>query len=158
MRTSTSPTTTTSHTEHEAPESRGADSGVFRREGPLPPSVVQLAQSVARFSALSERSDRNRQVAELSLRAMERIRDEELLLGTVGDVAPHLCGRIARLRDNQLAVRLTVSTLYRLARSDAPQAMLHVTIEQLNTALSHHRDEVDNLVQEALLTDIGGEG
>lgn len=150
----TSPTT---RTEHET-ETRGADSGVFRREGPLPPAVVQLAQSVARFSALSERGDRNRQVAELSLRAMERIREEELLLCTVGDVAPHLGRRIDAIRDKQLAVRLTVSTLYRFARSDAPQAMLHMTIEQLNTTLAHHGDEVDDLVQEALLTDIGGEG
>lgn len=136
-------------------------SGVYPRVTEPTPCTRQLIGSVVELTRLTDRGERNAELAELSVRTVERLSDLERpdgLLARVGGLAPRLWPRIDAVREHHDAIRILASTLFRYARTDAPQAMVHMTLESLNEALRHNAEETDDLIQDALLTDPGGEG
>lgn len=129
------------------------DSGVFIR----PPSVVErlAALSLAGQAALH---DIAAGMALEVVRELARDEEPEGLLTYVMEVAPHLARRVAEQREQNARIRLLANTLHRYARCEAPQAMMHVLLEQLVAALREKCQVHSELLQEALLTDIGSAG
>ena len=152
-----------------ATESRPT-SGVFARvDVPKPPPsrirrrrcARQLTDGVAELSALVERTDRNALLARLAVRAVDQIRQQEQpegLYDTIARMAPRLVPRIEQLVTENDRIQLLARTLHHYARADAPQAMVHMSLERLNAALRAQAEANSALVQEALLTDLGEAG
>jgi hypothetical protein len=149
--------------EEEARESeRGAVSGVFAKSVAQPPQCAwELANSVAELSRLTDRAERNRVLAELGVRTVEQLSEEEGpggLWDLVCSRAPRLWPRVRGLREEHDGIRVLASTLFRYARTDAPQAMVHMTLERLVDAVRLHVENEAELLQDALLTDLGEAG
>lgn len=129
------------------------DSGVFVRAPSIDERIAELKR--AGQGALHDTAAR---MAQEVVRELARDDEPEGLLTYVMEVAPHLARRVAEQREHNARIRLLANTLHRYARCAAPQAMMHVLVEQLMAALRERCQICSELLQEALVTDIGSSG
>ncbi len=130
------------------------------RSGVRPRVVLTLRERVAALAGVP--------VANMRVAAVDVADDLKLLLrkdaateGIYQEVvarAPHLGSRIETFVAAHPAVRARANTLDRYARYRAPEAMVHVLLDQVGQDVVDRDERHVELLQDAWLTDIGGSG
>ncbi len=126
-------------------------SGVYTRvEPPLENRIDELGRAApAAFYELA---------IGLALEVVERLEANEGpegLITHIDEVAPQMRRQVALLREQNHALRVMARALYRYGRCGAPRAMMHVLLEQLADALRQNGKLEAELLQEAILAELG---